>query len=448
MKIAIAVHHFPPRYQGGAEWRAYRTARALISRGHDARVIAVEHDARFGVEPTASDEVFQGVPVRRLGVNVERLPFHWEYANPAIGAAVSAFVRAWGAELMHLIGGYLMTGAAIEAAKAAGLPVVLTLTDFWFLCPRLTLVRAGGALCDVPADPMECVLCLAQGQRRFRLPDQLTGGRFGRAMLRVWRGEAARKLTGVAEAAAGMQERRAYLRRAFGRVDWVISPSQFLKSLYEREGFRGERFVFMRQGLDVSQWAPYERAPRGEALRVGFAGQVSPHKGVHVLLEAFKALRGRAELFIYGDLARFPDYATHLRHMAGDDARIHFEGQYGRADVGRVLAGLDALVVPSLWYENSPNSILEAFVAGTPVVASDLGGMAELVNHEVNGLVFEAGNARALAACLQRLTDDPALVDRFAGALPPIKTVDEEVNELEEVYARAIGDRASALAQA
>ncbi|GAB4446863.1 MAG: glycosyltransferase family 4 protein [Anaerolineae bacterium] len=436
MRIALAVHHFPPRYQGGAEWRAYRTARALMARGHEVRVIAVEHDARFGLAPAAMDEVFQGVPVRRLGMDVAHLPFRQTFANHAVGNAVRDFVGAWGAELLHLIGGYLMTGAVIEAAKDAGLPVVLTLTDFWFLCPRFTLVRAGGALCDVPADPMACALCLSQDKRRFLVPDRLTGGRFGKALLWAWRSAAAQRLSGVADLAGGMPERRVYLRRVFGMADWVISPSRFLKDLHEREGFQAARFVYMRQGLDVSEWAPHARAPRDPdaPLRIGFAGQVAPHKGVHVLIEAFRALRGAAELFIYGDLGRFPDYAARLRRMAGAAPRIHFEGQYTRADAGRVLAGLDVLVVPSMWYENSPNSILEAFVAGTPVVASDLGGMAELVAHEVNGLVFPVGDAAALAACLQRVVDAPALLDRFAAALPSVKTVDEEAAELEDIY--------------
>jgi glycosyltransferase involved in cell wall biosynthesis len=435
VRIAIAVHHFPPRYQAGAELQAYRTARTLLERGHQARVIAVEAGAEFGRGLEVSDEVFQGVPVRRLAMDVEQSPIGWEFANPLIGEAVGAILRSWDADLLHLIGGYLMSGKTIEAAKQAGLPVVLTVMDFWFLCPRITLMRPGGALCDVPEDALKCVLCLSKAKRRYRIPDRFTAGRFGRAMLRLWRSRAARKLSGVTDLAAAMLARRAYLRRVFGMADVVISHSQFLKDLCERQGMRNNRFVCTRQGLDASRWKQYPRGTgRFGPLRIGFAGQVAPHKGVHVLIEAFDALQGEAELSIYGDLGRFPRYAQRLRRMADGDGRVRFAGQYAPSEVGRVLSALDVLVVPSLWYENSPNSILEAFVAGTPVVASDLGGMAELVRHEVNGLLFETGNALALAACLQRLIDEAELVSRFARQMPRVKTVDEEVDELENIY--------------
>lgn len=438
VRIAIGVHHFPPRYQGGAEWRVYRTARALRARGHDVRVVAIEHDLGFGTQPTVIDDLFDGVPMRRLGVDVSKLPLRWEYDNTAIGSAVGEFLEEWRADVFHLFGGYLMTGAVIEAAKAAGLPVVLTLTDFWFLCPRITLVRALGDFCHVPADPMACVSCLAQRKRRYRVPNQLTAGWFGLLLQRALRNRFAQTLTATGALTAAIPDRRAYLRRVFALVDRVISPSRFLKALYEREGLRGKHFEYMRQGLDVDHWEPYTRVRHRGRLRIGFAGQIDQHKGVHVLLEAFRQLRGDAEVFLYGDLEHAPEYVRRLRAIAAGNPLVHFLGPYSPAHIGRVLSALDVLVVPSLWYENSPNSILEAFAVGTPVVASRLGGMAELVEDDVNGLTFEAGKAAGLAACLQRLMDAPELLDRYATAISPAKTIVEEIADLERVYASAI----------
>jgi len=95
---------------------------------------------------------------------------------------------------------------------------------------------------------------------------------------------------------------------------------------------------------------------------------------------------------------------------------------------------LDVVVVPSLWYENSPNVILEAFAHRTPVIVSDLGGMAELVEEGVNGLCFPPGEAASLATALRRLIEEPGLLARLRAGIKPVKTVAEEMTELQAIY--------------
>src|SRR5215210_7090991 len=101
-------------------------------------------------------------------------------------------------------------------------------------------------------------------------------------------------------------------------------------------------------------------------------------------MRAFRDLPPELEatLDMYGNLTRFEPFVEELRGMAGDDGRINFAGPFPRERVGQVLSGLDVLVVPSRWYENQPGVIFEAFAAGMPVVATDVGGMSEFVKHE------------------------------------------------------------------
>jgi glycosyltransferase involved in cell wall biosynthesis len=97
------------------------------------------------------------------------------------------------------------------------------------------------------------------------------------------------------------------------------------------------------------------------------------------------------------------------------------------------------LLIPSIWYENSPNVILEAFAHGTPVIASNLGGMAELVRHNVDGLTFNAGDAQDLAHQITRVIDQPSLLQQFCANIPPVKTVAQEIDGLEAIYRRCTG---------
>ncbi len=127
-------------------------------------------------------------------------------------------------------------------------------------------------------------------------------------------------------------------------------------------------------------------------------------------------------------------FVKELRGLAGGDRRITFAGPFPREEVGYVLSGLDVLVVPSRWYENQPGVILEAFAVGIPVVATDVGGMSEFVRHEENGLLFERESVEDLARQLRRLGEEPGLIGRLRAGIGPVKTVEENVDELEVLY--------------
>ena len=154
-----------------------------------------------------------------------------------------------------------------------------------------------------------------------------------------------------------------------------------------------------------------------------------------MLFEAIQQLPGVAlEAKAYGDPTPFPDYTHRLRQMIRQDPRLSLAGVYKPTEVSQVLQGLDVVVVPSVWYENSPNTILEAFAHGTPVIVADLGGMAELVEDGVNGLRFTPGDASSLATRLQQLIDDPDLLSQLRKSIRPVKSVAEEMTELQECY--------------
>lgn len=427
MRIVIAVHHFPPHYVSGAELRAYRTAAWLQDQGHDVRVVcveAVDSDDRHGL--TFKDDVYDGLSVRRLSFNLATAPdaFRWTYDNPWIGEHLREYLSELVPDLLHLISGYLMSGCALCAALDLRIPTVVSLTDFWFLCPRITLLRSNGQLCTPPFDAVTCARCLGEEKRRYRIPGQVAPG----LMKAFWR---ARK-----DRVAQIQARMAFLGETLDRVDAIISPSRFLRDLFIEDGVSAERIVFSRQGRDFPDLTPelLTKTP-SEYLRIGYLGQIAPHKGVHTLFEAVQQLPGAAlKAQAYGDSTPFPRYTQYLRRMIRQDARLSLTGVYERGEVSNVLQGLDVVVVPSVWYENSPNTILEAHAHCTPVIVSDLGGMAELVEDGVNGLRFAPGDPSSLAAKLGQLIDDHGLISRLREGIRPVKSVSEEMLELQEIY--------------
>jgi glycosyltransferase involved in cell wall biosynthesis len=235
-----------------------------------------------------------------------------------------------------------------------------------------------------------------------------------------------------------VSQRRARLEEVMALPARIIAPVEFLAARFA-PFVDTSRVVVSNLGIDL---APFRQPlpPRTDgALRIGFIGQLVRHKGVHLLVQAFRALasHGRSvELHLFGHPDADPAYTRRLRELAGDDPRIHFRGRFENDRVNQVLGSLDVTVTPSLWYENSPLVVLESRAAGVPVVTADAGGMAELVEDGVTGLHFKIGDAADLAAVLQRIVDQPQLLERLkrgAAAHPP-RDVDDEVNGLVELY--------------
>jgi glycosyltransferase involved in cell wall biosynthesis len=436
VRIVIAVHHFPPRYTGGAEWRAYRTAAALQARGHEVRVVCVERiDAGPDGGVAWEETVYEGIPVRRLSFNRAAAPdpFRWDYDNPWIGNHLREYLAEHRPDVFHLISGYLMGAGGIGAASEAGLPVIATLTDYWFICPRGTLLRSDGHTC-VDAAPRDCVRCLAEEKRRYRWPARVAPG----LMAALWASPLADRLD-VPVSLVAVEQRRQVLAKVLSQLDLAICPSEFLRKVYARAGAPADRLIHLRQGLALSGEA-LPKLPSG-TLRIGYIGQLVEHKGVHLLIKAFKRLNPQARpvtLTIYGDPTRFPRYARRLQRLANSHPSIRFAGTYSHRDLGHVLSGLDVIVVPSIWYENSPNAILEAFACRTPVVASDLGGAKELIDHGRSGLLFASGDVADLRRQLQRLVDEPGLVQQMSAEVPPVRSLDEEIEELDSLYKRVV----------
>ena len=434
MNVLVAVHHFPPTHLGGAEREAFGIARGLQARGHAVRVLCVDPTASTDPSgPSWRDDRYEGLAVRRLAfVPTMAFTAHptWEYDNPWIGERLREYIEEDRPDVFHLIGGYLISARALVVARALGIPRVVSLTDFWFLCPRVTFLRSDGRLSDVPPVASACAQCLGEERRRYRWLGRVAP----RAMAAFWRWRG--------RAVQRVERRTAFLRDNLAQTDAIVCRSAFVRSTFVASGFDPGRMVTIRQGCDFAGTG-VARAPEGDlsVLRVGYVGQIVWLKGVHVLFEAVGRLLGAAlSVRAYGDPTAQPAYAATLRRMAARDSRLQLGGVLrSRDEVSRAYRDLDVLVVPSLWYEISPTVILEAFAHGKPVIGSNLGGIRELVRDQIDGLLFDRGSAESLARQLRRLVEEPGLRWRLASGVPRVRSVSDDVDDLEAVYRRASG---------
>jgi glycosyltransferase involved in cell wall biosynthesis len=226
-------------------------------------------------------------------------------------------------------------------------------------------------------------------------------------------------------------------------VDLFISPSHFLKDLFARTGMiDGDKIVVSPNGQDLARFQNMPERIRGSALRFGYIGTIAEHKGIHILVEAMNALRDEpaAECRIHGELNAFIEYTERLR-LLNANPRTQLMGAFKNADVARILSEIDVLVIPSLWFENAPLTIQEAALARIPVIASDIGGLAEHVIEGRNGLKFYTGNPADLRNKLAWFIEDFSRCDQFDFASVPIVSIQDDAARMEQRYSDLLAVR-------
>ncbi|MCL4295949.1 MAG: glycosyltransferase family 4 protein [Anaerolineae bacterium] len=446
MKVVLTIHHFPPNYSAGAEIYTFRLANWLIKHGYTVEVVCIESITHVGEQKLEyRHEIYEGVSVWRLYFNLAQSPdpFRSSFDNPTIGAWFDEFLRQVQPDLVHINSCYLLSVNTIAAVKRQALPLIVTLHDFWFVCPRITLLKPTDEVCTVPENMAECAWCLATEQRRFRLPEKMSGGVVGSLAQRLLALPFGSGLLGIQPSSAEIAYRRRLLLDALRQADLILAPSEFLRNTFVKQGIDPTKIVYSRYGLDTSHWLtlPEKNGAPSPEMQIGYIGQLSYHKGVHLLIEAFKRLdfsRRPARLKIYGAPEAFPKYVQQLRNMANGNSAIEFMGRFDNRRVAEILHQADVTVVPSIWYENSPIAIMEALTSGTPVVTTNLGGMPELVQHNINGLLFKVGDVNDLTCQLQRLLDEPELVARLANKAQPIRMIDDEMTQIDSFYQQVL----------
>ncbi|CAM7912806.1 glycosyltransferase [Leclercia adecarboxylata] len=188
----------------------------------------------------------------------------------------------------------------------------------------------------------------------------------------------------------------------FALVDQFVSPSEFLRQRYIDWGLAPEKIVVIENGqADESPLPPRPLAENETRNRYGFFGQINPYKGLDVLLEALtlmpKSERKKIVLEVHGanlehQSPEFQKKIEELRAPLIKQGVVQWIGPYQPHELRSRMAGIDWVIVPSVWWENSPMVIQEAKVCGRPLLVSNIGGMAEKVNNGIDGMTIPAGN--------------------------------------------------------
>ncbi len=445
MRITHVIHTFPPFSRAGSE----NYCEALALRQAQRHTVSVFHRIADPEQPEyeVSEErsgPLEVVRVNRLFSDVQG--FRDTYEAEPLARRFGEYLDRFQPAVVHFHHVTCLSTRCVHEARARGIAVVYTLHDFWLFCPRGQLLRRDLTLCNRHTDA-DCVRCMA-----YQLP--VSGGheRVGRLYERaedlrrrwlpadVYRWLASRPFAGETEALGEIRARTEHVLEMCSQVDRFLAPTRFLRDRYVEFGVPREKITVSDYGFETEPWQQIPQAepdPDGR-LRVAYLGTWIPSKGVDVLIEAFRDLDpARAVLDVHGYAVPFDgvdDYEATLHELAAGAPHIRFGSRYEPEDTPGLLAAADVLVVPSIWYENSPLTIHEAFLAGVPVITSGHGGMRELVQPG-GGLTFRPGDVASLRRVLTRVIDDRGLLERLRRELPPVKSLVDNDTEIEALYA-------------
>jgi glycosyltransferase involved in cell wall biosynthesis len=439
MRILVAVHGFPPTQYAGAERAAERIANWLSERDHEVEVLALENVQADSFQVQTQQE--GGLLVHRVSYNIKEGDYFknlYDYAP--IGDVLRNILSQRHFDLVHMVSGYMLGGQVIDTANAFKIPVVVTLTEYWFMCHQLTLQYPDGKVCIGPESAKKCTRCLLEEKRRWSIPKKHAP----HLMDTLWNGLL--KTSIFKNTIDDVAQRQIHLAQSLSRAALVISPSRFLINKFKEYGFNTEHYVHISHGLTVTEQHPTgspitAQTPKTSGLNIAFLGQMKAHKGPDIIIDAvIQLLKAGHEvhLGLYGPDDEIPEYTAPLKHKTAAYPSIQWHGRYEAEQLGEILAQQDVLVIASRWYENNPTVILEAYRERLPVIASRMGGMTEMVIHEQSGLLFENNSVTDLHHQLERLIVEPDLLPKLRQGVPVVKTINEELEEIYSEYQKLL----------
>lgn len=370
---------------GGPEKYMFNIKKMLEDKGHEVIPFSIHSNknveteyAKYFVEPIGDRDAVYYDDCKKTPKVIWQM-FSRSCYSLEVEKAIQREIRDVKPDLVYIIHFVnKLSPSVICGAKKLGVPVVLRLSDYFLLCPRF----------DFLSDKKICEECLTQGYhrciRKRCVKDSLIA-----SMVRVF----SMKLHN--------------LLKVYDSVDAFIAPSGFLKTKLAENGFQPGKITciptFTASKTQIGE-------PRVGSYGLYF-GRISEEKGVETAIKAYELLPDHT-LRIMGDDTT--EEAVRLKVYVQEKGmkNVIFDGFKSGEELEEIIKGARFTLIPSIWYDNLPNTALESFQYSKPVIASDIGSLPELVEDGFNGFLFDPYSPEALTEKI-RLFDDDQLVSRM-----------------------------------
>lgn len=328
-----------------------------------------------------------------------------------------------------------------KIAKKYKIPIVLTLHDFWFQCFAIKRVDLAGKMCDF-VDINKCEACIKRkiplNYAEKKIIQKIRNENFLKLLKKAYFIKEQIKNFLINKKDSGeIQIRNKKLMEVLLSCDLVIAPTKFLHNEFLKWGLKEGKLIYSADGIEDTHFRDNEKN-KSDKFRFAFIGSIVPEKGLEVAVDAFNKISDlNCLLYIYGDLNYDKRYSDVIKKKSGKNKKIIFKGTFAPEKIGKVFKDIDCLIMPSVWAENSPLVVKNAILAKTPVLASDIPGVWDMIKNNHDGLLFKMGNAEDLTDKMKKILDEKEY-SRIKKNIAPIKTTKENAEELVIIYKKLI----------
>jgi len=404
MKILYVVHQFYPQSYTGTEKFILNLAKMAQCVGHKVKVVTYSfydklHYSKQLGNILSKEYVYQGIPVVEFSYEHPPADLHFGMHSEEFVPFAERILEGEKPDLVH-VGHPMRMTEFLRMAKKKFIPYIITLTDFWFICPKYILLTSKNTLYEGPSGGDACEDDCPEFSKRI--------------------------------IQSRLQDAMDLLQGACG----VFSPSQFLADIFNKVQTEFSVEV-INHGMNYSHIVKNKKNyTKNSKLTFFFGGSFNIFKGLHIVLEAFGKIKSdKLSIRVYGQ-AVHEEYNERLKSLALNDDRIEFCGLFTEDQIGDILSNIDIAIVPSLWYENYPLILHEALACDVPVVASDIGGMAEKIKDGYNGYTFKAGDVESLRETIETVLKNPEQLNELKKNIRNnmLPTVEQEAYIYNKIY--------------
>ncbi len=407
MKILYVVNDFFPLYYGGVERYVLNISKQLQRMGHHVKVLTYGMDDKDqGYSQKGNfyykEYIYENIAV--LSIRHETIPHDigFRIGDAQMEQALADILSEESPDLIH-VAHPMKLNSVISLAAECGIPVVLTLTDFWLLCPRGRFFKPDYSPCNSPGGGEKCM-----------------------------------RECGID---ASVVERYQQATLIFEKASKVIAPSRFIIKIFENNGWQKE-IMLVRHGFVYSlksAIAPSKVSKR-KSVVFGYTGLVTRFKGVDLLIESFRKVKHEdISLSLYGDIYREwiweRTFYEDIVKSTATDTRIQFMGKYTHDDLSAIFSAVDITVIPSTTLESYGLVVTESLAHNVPVIVSDIVGSAyEYVVDGKNGFIFPVNKPEMLSEIISSIAYDPSILSDLRSNIIPPPRIEEEAFMLENIY--------------
>jgi len=422
LKILKIIHGYPPNYNAGSEVYSQSICNEMAKQ-HEIIVFTREeniYEPDFSIRKKIENDnltlYYVNIPRGKDGYRHQKLDENF--------AELLHETKPNIAHIGHL--NHLSTGIIDELNKQK-IPIVFTLHDFWLMCPRGQFLQVNFGNTKFHQ------LCAFQENRKCA----------ENCYNRYFSGQINDYKRDVEYWTSWVETRMNETKSITEKVDLFVAPSKYLMNRFINDfNIPKSKIIYLDYGFPLHYLRPVS-IKKNRIFTFGYIGTHIPAKGLDLLITAFSKISEKAILKIWGRENQYTQYLKKLSLNCQNN--VEFVGEYMNHNLAiDVFSNIDCIVVPSIWGENSPLVIHEAQACKIPVITADFGGMAEYVNHNVNGLLFEHRNANDLFEKMKFTLENPILMKQLGnrgylysknGEVPNIQ---EHCTDLVSIYKQLI----------